>query len=387
MQQCSNCGHQNRAGVVFCENCGASLIGSIPLETKALGASEEEQADLNLGSSVLTDVQLENRASFSEGDVLRLEIEGSPEPVLVKPKPETIFGRRDPATGAMPDVDLTPFAGYRMGVSRRHAAIRFGDDQALDIWDLGSSNGTFLNGQRLSAHRPYRLRDGDELRLGQMVLRVQFQTAEGAPRPAPVQPPTPPKPTEPEPAPAIDEPELPPPTVALPRLEESMPKVEQPAPAIPPPPPAAPETAAQEGDASREAEPEAAQPTQPQPAVTAPAPQKGISGEPPVTKDMAEEAASIAKEKIPPKPAAAAPPPAAQPEAEASNGQQPKPEGMKPQVDSPGSVPKTASPEDAPKPSPDAPEPPASDQDKASRAETKPSAPKPDQSGQNDKRD
>jgi pSer/pThr/pTyr-binding forkhead associated (FHA) protein len=161
---------------VFCENCGASLIGKLPLDTKSLeGSSEEEKVQIGIDVSVLTDVKVQGQAVFREGDILRLDIDGSPEPIKFKPKPETIFGRRDPATGAMPDVDLTPFAGYRMGVSRRHAAIRSGDDNNLDIWDLGSSNGTFLNGQRLSAHRPYRLRDGDELRLGQMVVHIYFE--------------------------------------------------------------------------------------------------------------------------------------------------------------------------------------------------------------------
>lgn len=179
MQQCPNCGHQNRPGVVFCDNCGASLIGNLPLDTKSLDStSEEEKSQIGVGPSVLTDVQVQGAVEFKEGSSLRLEIEGSPEPILFKPKPETIFGRRDPATGAMPDIDLTPFAGYRMGVSRRHAAIRHGEDKSLDIWDLGSSNGTFLNGQRLSAHRPYRLHDGDELRLGQMTIHVYYQLPE-----------------------------------------------------------------------------------------------------------------------------------------------------------------------------------------------------------------
>ncbi|MBI5958275.1 MAG: FHA domain-containing protein [Chloroflexi bacterium] len=193
MQLCANCGHQNRAGVVFCENCGASLIGKLPLDTKSLEASSQaEKEKMGISASVLTDVKVQGVTVFREGDTLRLDIEGSPDPIAFKPKPETIFGRRDPATGAMPDVDLTPFAGYRMGVSRRHAAIRFNDESGLDLWDLGSSNGTFLNGQRLSAHRPYRLHDGDELRLGQMMVRVYFEIA--------------PKTAEISPATAADEP-------------------------------------------------------------------------------------------------------------------------------------------------------------------------------------
>ncbi len=177
MQQCPNCGHLNRAGVVFCENCGASLIGKMPLDTKSLESSTDaEKAEVGIDSSVLTDVKVQGVSKFAKGDLLKLEIEGSPDPIIFEPKDESIFGRRDPATGAMPDVDLTPFAGYRMGVSRRHAAIRQSDEQSLDIWDLGSSNGTYLNGQRLSAHRPYRLHNGDEIRLGQMIIRVMFES-------------------------------------------------------------------------------------------------------------------------------------------------------------------------------------------------------------------
>lgn len=176
MQPCANCGHQNRPGVVYCDNCGASLLGKTPLSTKSVGnVTEEEKADMGVDSSVLTDVKVQGVSAFSINDTLRLEIEGGPEPIIFKPKAETIFGRRDPATGAMPDIDLTPYAGYRMGVSRRHAAIRQGEEASLNLWDLGSSNGTYLNGQKLSAHRPYRLHDGDELRLGQMMIRFHFQ--------------------------------------------------------------------------------------------------------------------------------------------------------------------------------------------------------------------
>jgi len=167
MQVCANCGHTNRPGVLFCENCGTSLTGKAAVGTTK---SFEEGNAYSTGPLAAAGTDY-----FMPNATLRVEIEGGPEPILIKPKQELIFGRRDPATGAMPDIDLTPYAGYRMGVSRRHAAIRSADESHLDIWDLGSSNGTFLNGQRLNAHRPYRLRDGDRLRLGQMIIRIFFQ--------------------------------------------------------------------------------------------------------------------------------------------------------------------------------------------------------------------
>ena len=53
-------------------------------------------------------------------------------------------------------------------MSRAHAAFLC-EDEGLFVEDLGSTNGTLLNGQ--SAKRRA-LRDGDELRLGRLQLRV-----------------------------------------------------------------------------------------------------------------------------------------------------------------------------------------------------------------------
>jgi hypothetical protein len=48
-------------------------------------------------------------------------------------------------------------------ISRRHARVRRGVD---GVWleDLRSTNGTYINGNRLTV--PYRLRDGAEVRFG-----------------------------------------------------------------------------------------------------------------------------------------------------------------------------------------------------------------------------
>jgi ABC-type multidrug transport system fused ATPase/permease subunit len=62
------------------------------------------------------------------------------------------------------DVDLADPA-----VSRRHLVLR-PDAAELVVEDLGSSHGTFLRGQRISAPAP--VQTGDELRLGDTVIRV-----------------------------------------------------------------------------------------------------------------------------------------------------------------------------------------------------------------------
>ena len=51
------------------------------------------------------------------------------------------------------------------------------DNGALAIVDNNSANGTFLNGHRLVPQQPRILRDGDDIRLGHLTMRVTFQGA------------------------------------------------------------------------------------------------------------------------------------------------------------------------------------------------------------------
>ena len=55
-------------------------------------------------------------------------------------------------------------------VSRRHAVVRPGDD-ALEIEDLGSRNGTYVNGVRIESVT--RLSGGDSVKLGTSVLEIE----------------------------------------------------------------------------------------------------------------------------------------------------------------------------------------------------------------------
>lgn len=63
-------------------------------------------------------------------------------------------------------------------VSRRHAVVLITGEDAI-LQDLGSRNGTHLNGEKLEAARP--LRAGDEIRIAQFAIR--FQNAPGSARP------------------------------------------------------------------------------------------------------------------------------------------------------------------------------------------------------------
>ena len=55
-------------------------------------------------------------------------------------------------------------------VSRRHARVMVASGLAT-LEDLGSKNGTFVNGIRLGS--PVALRDGDELRIGNVPMTLK----------------------------------------------------------------------------------------------------------------------------------------------------------------------------------------------------------------------
>jgi hypothetical protein len=68
----------------------------------------------------------------------------------------TVIGRGDQANLRLPDV----------GISRRHARLDFDGGQVV-LTDLGSTNGTSVNGQRVSA---VALNPGDMIQLGTTTL-------------------------------------------------------------------------------------------------------------------------------------------------------------------------------------------------------------------------
>ena len=81
------------------------------------------------------------------------------------------IGRSDTDYPERPDVDLEPLGARELGVSRKHASIMWYKG-ALHIVDEGSSNGTYINGEKIEAHLPHILRDDDQLYLGGLSIRV-----------------------------------------------------------------------------------------------------------------------------------------------------------------------------------------------------------------------
>ena len=65
------------------------------------------------------------------------------------------------------------------GISRQHARLQQGPG-GWSLVDLGSTNGTFVNGQRLQPGEPYLLRPGDRVAFAGLSLRVEGEPAPAA---------------------------------------------------------------------------------------------------------------------------------------------------------------------------------------------------------------
>ncbi|PJF36786.1 MAG: hypothetical protein CUN49_03690 [Candidatus Thermofonsia Clade 1 bacterium] len=167
MKTCPYCAHSNREGVLFCEECGQVLYTEQGAQTST--------KRLPTGTGGLNAKSGWGTARFSPKSTIVLQIRDNPSPIEIEPQQETIIGRYDGSNSTTPTIDLTPYGAYEHGVSRIHAAIRRGED-TLMLVDLGSVNGTHLNGQRLIPNQPRVLRDGDEIRIGKLVCHIYFKT-------------------------------------------------------------------------------------------------------------------------------------------------------------------------------------------------------------------
>jgi pSer/pThr/pTyr-binding forkhead associated (FHA) protein len=102
---------------------------------------------------------------------LHVKILPSGRQIQLPSKAEVDIGRLDVAHDILPDVDLTTDGGREGGVSRRHCKIHQRHSNYL-VEDVGSANGTFLNGSRLTPYLPHVLKDGDRLQVGRIELQV-----------------------------------------------------------------------------------------------------------------------------------------------------------------------------------------------------------------------
>ncbi|MDZ4764948.1 MAG: FHA domain-containing protein [Chloroflexota bacterium] len=171
MRLCPTCAHKNREGSLFCEECGQNLLLAVTatVSTKQINSTNE-----------LTSFASWGNAKFDKDTRIMLHIRDVSDPLSFSPDKRILLGRYDGSGVQKPDLDLTPYGALEKGVSRIHAAIYRADD-TLTLVDMGSSNGTHLNGQRLMRDQPRVLRDGDEIRLGKLIAHIYFKQVAESP--------------------------------------------------------------------------------------------------------------------------------------------------------------------------------------------------------------
>jgi pSer/pThr/pTyr-binding forkhead associated (FHA) protein len=94
-----------------------------------------------------------------------LVLQGGRHRIALPAHGEVVLGRFDPMINVTPDVDLSYDDREDRVISRRHACI-VGHDGRHEIEDLGSTNGTSVNGQKLGIGQRVRLQSGDRVTLG-----------------------------------------------------------------------------------------------------------------------------------------------------------------------------------------------------------------------------
>lgn len=155
---CSNCGTENLEGAYFCKKCGVA-IEAIPVGTSQL----DDESNLQAGSTEL-----------SEESIIFLHIHDVPDPVTIRIEDQMILGRSGNAGSENVYLNLDSYGAAEMGVSRQHAMLTRDGNQVF-ITDLGSTNHTFLNGERLVENTPHIVHDGDNVRLGRLDVRMFFK--------------------------------------------------------------------------------------------------------------------------------------------------------------------------------------------------------------------
>jgi pSer/pThr/pTyr-binding forkhead associated (FHA) protein len=173
----------NRANVpLFCLNeIYKGVRMTHPLQNKS---KKPEKHDTNVLPKAAIQRRAEQSANNADGKAdgtsqlgehreIILQIRGTTRRLMLTESTALVLGRTDVSVRFTPDIDLTPYGGADRGVSRAHAKLHL-VDKRLFLTDLGSTNGTFVDGKRLDPNSPVPVRQGDEIIIGKLAIGIQF---------------------------------------------------------------------------------------------------------------------------------------------------------------------------------------------------------------------
>jgi hypothetical protein len=163
---CPNCKHEELTGALFCSECGMQLVKMPGQTTQKIEVEPDNMKTAPISEQSLPD---------SNDNWISLHLVDSGQIIPVSGRTEFTLGRVSDKQPIMPDIDLTSHQAFDHGVSRLHAVIRRVDNQ-VTVMDLGSSNGTYLNGVRMIADVVNPLNQGDLLALGKLKIQIILNT-------------------------------------------------------------------------------------------------------------------------------------------------------------------------------------------------------------------
>ncbi|HSO13105.1 MAG TPA: FHA domain-containing protein [Anaerolineales bacterium] len=169
---CPVCKNKNKREAVFCKSCGA-LLEYHPWDSAATTQNTEA---LEKGSK-LADSPIDETL-IPEGGIA-IYAAGASNPIYLRFDKELILGRKSESVSVDSLLDLTGLGGYQMGLSRRHAMIRRAGT-GYELIDLSSTNGSWLNDEKLIPNKSYPLKSGAQLRIGRMRLLIVYHPASKA---------------------------------------------------------------------------------------------------------------------------------------------------------------------------------------------------------------
>lgn len=165
---CPNCHHQELLGALFCSECGTKLIEETGLSTAVVPGTDSKIVDRPSQPAVPPSPAPAVDAVAS----LHILLTGQILPLTGRD--EYTIGRVSEGQSILPDVDLTPYDAYEKGVSRLHATLKIDGDE-MTVTDLGSSNGTRVNSDKIPPHKEYNVDHGDLITLGQFKLQALYR--------------------------------------------------------------------------------------------------------------------------------------------------------------------------------------------------------------------
>lgn len=166
MINCKICKNQEYPGAFFCSECGSQLISDQDLDIDTLVVpSRDRNTEPGQGKS-----PGELAADLSDFGLYNAERD---EYLEIPSSHEFTIGRFVEGQVITPDVDLNPYDAYENGISRLHATIRYvPKSQKYYVVDLGSANGTFVNGYEIPANSEVPIQHGDKIKFGKLEFTV-----------------------------------------------------------------------------------------------------------------------------------------------------------------------------------------------------------------------